>query len=53
MVPRRGLEPPQYYYHRYLKPARLPFRHLGAGKSELLIYQYYGCCQTVLEKAEI
>ncbi len=30
-VPRRGLEPPQGYPHRYLKPACLPFHHLGKG----------------------
>src|SRR5579859_1993261 len=29
MVPRRGLEPPQPFGHRYLKPARLPIPPSG------------------------
>ena len=31
MVPEGGLEPPQGYPYRILSPARLPFRHFGAG----------------------
>jgi hypothetical protein len=30
-VPKRGVEPPRPCGHWHLKPARLPFRHLGAG----------------------
>ncbi len=41
MVPRKGLEPSQPCGHRYLKPARLPFRHQGINHQGACLAQYY------------
>src|SRR5947209_6230143 len=40
MVPRAGVEPARPCGHRFLRPTRLPFRHLGASPNEPRPYHW-------------
>src|SRR5579884_790389 len=42
LVPREGFEPSRPCGHRFLRPARLPFRHLGAGSPRSACIKVYG-----------
>ena len=40
LVRKMGVEPTRYCYHRYLKPARLPFRHFRKEKCNFLHFDF-------------
>ncbi|KKT84580.1 MAG: hypothetical protein UX08_C0023G0002 [Candidatus Collierbacteria bacterium GW2011_GWB1_45_35] len=47
-MPREGIEPSRDCSHRFLRPERIPFRHLG--NHYYLFYRYSGSFTQVFER---